>query len=196
VDEHASALSVEGHRVLNVVMRESQRMGRLIDDLLAFSRLGRQALQPVEIDLAALVSEVYREQAAQSPGRKIQLQVTALPRANADPALMRQVLVNLVDNAIKYTRRRDLAQIEVGGSVRGSENVYYVKDNGAGFDPRYADKLFGVFQRLHTEAEFEGTGVGLALVQRIINRHGGRVWAEAQVDQGATFYFTLPSRRS
>jgi PAS domain S-box-containing protein len=196
VDEHAGALSVEGQRVLNVVIKESERMGRLIDDLLAFSRIGRQSLQPAEIDLAALVGEVYREQAAQAPAREIQLQVTSLPRANADPALIRQVLANLIGNAIKYTRKRKLAQIEVGGSVHGSENLYYVKDNGAGFDPRYADKLFGVFQRLHSEAEFEGTGVGLALVQRIINRHGGRVWAESQVDQGATFFFTLPSRPS
>jgi PAS domain S-box-containing protein len=193
-DEHAGALTAEGHRVLNVVMKEGARMGRLIDDLLAFSRIGRQSPQTEEIDLAALVDEVYREQAALAPGRKIELRVTALPRAQADLALLRQVLFNLIGNAIKYTRPRDLAQIEVGGSVRGSENVYYVKDNGAGFDPRFADKLFGVFQRLHSEAEFEGTGVGLALVQRIINRHGGRVWAESQVDQGATFYFTLPAR--
>ena len=194
VDEHAGALSAEGHRVLDVVMKESERMGRLIDDLLAFSRISRQSPQSAEIDLEALVGEVYREQAALAPGRRIELQVTALPRANADLALLRQVLVNLIGNAIKYTRPRELARIEVGGSVCGSENVYYVKDNGAGFDPRYKDKLFGVFQRLHSEAEFEGTGVGLALVQRIINRHGGRVWAEGQIDQGATFYFMLPSR--
>jgi PAS domain S-box-containing protein len=196
VDEHASSLSVEGARVLNVVMMESERMGRLIDDLLAFSRVSRQSLQPLEIDLAALAGEIFREQAAQVPGRKIQLQVVAVPRAMADPALLRQVLVNLIGNAIKYTRAKELARIEVGGSVRASENVYYVKDNGAGFDPSYMDKLFGVFQRLHSEAEFEGTGVGLALVKRIINRHGGRVWAEGQVDQGATFFFTLPSSRS
>jgi len=177
-------------------MMESERMGRLIDDLLAFSRVSRQSLQPLEIDLAALAGEIFREQAAQVPGRKIQLQVVAVPRAMADPALLRQVLVNLIGNAIKYTRARKLARIEIGGSVRGSENVYYVKDNGAGFDPSYMDKLFGVFQRLHSEAEFEGTGVGLALVKRIINRHGGRVWAEGQVDQGATFFFTLPSSRS
>jgi PAS domain S-box-containing protein len=193
-DEHAGALTAEGHRVLNVVMKEGERMGRLIDDLLAFSRIGRQSPQTEEIDVAALVDEVYRELAALAPGRRIELRVAALPRAQADLALLRQVLVNLIGNAIKYTRPRELARIEVGGSVRGSENVYQVKDNGAGFDPRFADKLFGVFQRLHSEAEFEGTGVGLALVQRIINRHGGRVWAESQVDQGATFYFTLPAR--
>jgi light-regulated signal transduction histidine kinase (bacteriophytochrome) len=193
-DEHAGALTAEGHRVLNVVMKESERMGRLIDDLLAFSRIGRQSPQTEEIDVAALVDEVYRELAALAPGRRIELRVAALPRAQADLALLRQVLVNLIGNAIKYTRPRELARIEVGGSVRGSENVYQVKDNGAGFDPRYKDKLFGVFQRLHSEAEFEGTGVGLALVQRIINRHGGRVWAEGQIDQGATFYFMLPSR--
>jgi light-regulated signal transduction histidine kinase (bacteriophytochrome) len=194
--EHSSALSAEGQRVLNVVMKESRRMGQLIDDLLAFSRISRLSLQATEIDLATMVDEVYREQVAVAPDRKIEFQVSTIPQANADPALMRQVLANLIGNAIKYTRQRDLARIEVGGFVRGFENVFFIKDNGAGFDPRYADKLFGVFQRLHSEAEFEGTGVGLALVQRIINRHGGRVWAESQVEKGATFYFTLPSRRS
>jgi light-regulated signal transduction histidine kinase (bacteriophytochrome) len=164
----------------------------LIDDLLAFSRLGRRALQPREVDLTALAREIFEEMAEHEPKRRLKLRLTPLPPAHADPSLIRQVLVNLIDNAVKYTRPRKVGEIQIGGAVQGSENVYYVKDNGAGFDMQYADKLFGVFQRLHSDEEFEGTGVGLALVQRIVRRHGGRVWAEGKVDEGATFFFTLP----
>jgi light-regulated signal transduction histidine kinase (bacteriophytochrome) len=192
VEDHAKALDSEGRRVLGVISKEGQRMGQLIDDLLAFSRLGRRALQPAEVDLTALAREIFQELAEHEPKRRLKLRLTPLPPAHADPSLIRQVLVNLIDNAVKYTRPRKVGEIQIGGAVQGSENVYYVKDNGAGFDMQYADKLFGVFQRLHSDEEFEGTGVGLALVQRIVRRHGGRVWAEGKVDEGATFFFTLP----
>jgi light-regulated signal transduction histidine kinase (bacteriophytochrome) len=131
---------------------------------------------------------------AANPGRKIEVQVGPLPPAWADRSLLKQVFVNLLHNAVKYTRPRDLAQIEVGGSSTDTEISYWVKDNGVGFEMEYAHKLFGVFQRLHTRTEFEGTGVGLALVKRIIERHQGRVWAEGAVDQGAVFHFTLPRK--
>ncbi|HTZ19660.1 MAG TPA: PAS domain S-box protein [Opitutaceae bacterium] len=192
VEDHAKALDPEGRRVLDVISKEGQRMGQLIDDLLSFSRLGRRALQPVEVDLATLARQIYTELEEHVPKRRLKLRLTPLPLAHADPSLLRQVLVNLLDNAVKYTRHRKVGEIQFGGAVQGSENVYYIKDNGAGFDMQYADKLFGVFQRLHSDEEFEGTGVGLALVQRIIRRHGGRVWAEGKVDEGATFFFTLP----
>jgi PAS domain S-box-containing protein len=195
VEDHAKALDPEGRRVLDVISKEGQRMGQLIDDLLAFSRLGRRALRPEEVDLTALAREIFKAMAEHEPKRRLKLRLTPLPPAYADPSLIRQVLVNLIDNAVKYTRPRKVAEIQIGGAVQGSENVYYVKDNGAGFDMQYADKLFGVFQRLHSDEEFEGTGVGLALVQRIVRRHGGRVWAEGKVDEGATFFFTLPVHR-
>jgi PAS domain S-box-containing protein len=194
VEDYAAVLDAEGQRVLGVVSKEGQRMGQLIDDLLTFSRLGRRALQTVDLDLETLAREVFDGLAALVPARQLRLYTTPLPPAHVDPALFRQVLTNLLDNAIKYTRPQAVAEIEIGGSVQGSENVYHVKDNGVGFDMQYADKLFGVFQRLHREDEFEGTGVGLALVQRIVHRHGGRVWAESHVGQGATFFFTLPNR--
>jgi len=191
-EDYAQVLDDEGRRVLGVISKESQRMGQLIDDLLTFSRLGRRALQPVDVDLASMIRKIFKEQAEREPNRRMKLHLPALPPAHADASLIRQVIVNLISNAIKYTRPREVAQIEVGGSVQGSEHVYFIKDNGVGFDMQYADKLFGVFQRLHSEEEFEGTGVGLALVQRIVRRHGGRVWAESTVNHGATFFFTLP----
>ncbi len=170
-------------------------MGQLIDDLLAFSRMSRQHLESMPIDMTALAQAVFDECAAHAPGRQLQFKLQPLPPVQGDRAMLRQVLVNLFSNAIKYTRPRAVAEIEIGGRVEGDENLYYVKDNGVGFDMKYAGKLFGVFQRLHSEDEFEGTGVGLALVQRVIHRHGGRVWAEAKLNEGATFYFTLPIRK-
>ena len=163
-------------------------MGRLIDDLLALSRLGRQAPKKQPVDPAALVREVL---AARPAGREVTVVVGDLPPCQADAGLLRQVFANLLDNAIKFTRRRAQARIEVGCEWQAGVPVYFVRDNGAGFDMRNAGRLFGVFQRLHTADEYEGTGVGLATVQRIIHRHGGRIWAEAAPDQGATFYFTL-----
>jgi len=197
VDDCAVRLGDDGLRMLGVIRSETQRMARLIDDLLAFSRLGRQQIEQVRIDMHALAQEVFDELAALDPGRQLRLDLRPLPPAFGTATMIRQVWVNLISNAIKFTKEREVGEIEIG--TRDNEDgggggpVYYVKDNGAGFDMRYADKLFGVFQRLHTQQEFAGTGVGLALVERIVQRHGGRVWAKAQVHRGASFYFTLPN---
>jgi signal transduction histidine kinase len=168
-------------------------MGQLIDDLLAFSRVGRGEMRSVEIDLTSLARAVFAECAAGAAGRQVRLNLNPLLPARGDPSLIRQVLVNLLSNAIKYTRPRAEAEVELGSRADGNDNVYWVKDNGVGFDPRYAHKLFGIFQRLHSDEEFKGTGVGLALVQRIVSRHRGRVWAEGKPNEGAVFYFTLPN---
>jgi PAS domain S-box-containing protein len=187
-------LDKEGQRVLGIICGEAKRMGQLIDDLLAFSRLNRRSMQTGAIDMTALARTVFDECAAREPGRPFQFKLQPLPSAEGDPSMIRQMLVNLIANSIKYTRPKNPAEIEIGCRREGEENIYYVKDNGVGFDLKYVSKLFGVFQRLHTEDEFEGTGVGLALVQRIIHRHGGRVWADAKINEGATFFFTLPTR--
>jgi PAS domain S-box-containing protein len=193
-DDCAARLGDDGLRMLGVIRSETQRMGQLIDDLLAFSRLGRQAIDATQIDMHALAKAVFDELAAVDSGHRLQLDLQPLPSAHGTQAMIRQVWVNLIGNAIKFTQGRELGVIEIGAK-EGEDGgwIYYVKDNGAGFDMRYADKLFGVFQRLHTQQEFRGTGVGLALVERIVQRHGGRVWGEGEVNCGATFYFTLPN---
>ncbi len=170
-------------------------MGELIDNLLALSRLGRKEMVLSDIDICELVKDVYEELKATVPGRALQFDIETPPVAIGDIRMIRQVFVNLLSNAIKFTRSKETAVIEVGGRSEKNENIYYVKDNGVGFDMQYSDQLFGVFQRLHSEKEFEGTGVGLAIIQRIIHRHCGRVWAEGKVHEGATFYFTLPTKR-
>jgi len=190
--EHAARLDEEGLRLLNVICDNTQVMAKLIADLLALSRLGRQQIKRSAIDLAAMAREVFQRLRDQEPERNLQLTVQDLPQGCGDPSLINQVMMNLLDNAIKYTRTKQIATIEVGGHTTDVETTYYLKDNGVGFDERYAHKLFGVFQRLHGDQEYEGTGVGLAIVQRIIYRHGGRVWAEGKAGEGATFYFTLP----
>jgi PAS domain S-box-containing protein len=192
MEEHAADLPAEGQEYVRDIRRNARKMGQLVDDLLAFSALGRQAVQRRRIAPAALVGEILEELRAEQVSRRIEVVVADLPTCHADPALLRQVWANLLGNAFKYTRRHDPARVEVGCVERDGERVYFVRDNGAGFDMRYAGKLFGVFQRLHTAAEYDGTGVGLAIVQRIVHGHGGRVWAEAAVNQGATFHFTLP----
>jgi signal transduction histidine kinase len=195
LEDYADKLDEEGRRKLGVIRSESQRMGRLIDDLLAFSRLGRQPIEPVGIDMHAMARSVFDELAACDPSRNLRLDLQPLPPARGSEALIRQVWVNLIGNAVKFTRQLDPGEIEIGSRPGGDgEQLYYVKDNGAGFDMRHANKLFGVFQRLHTQEEFPGTGVGLALVQRIVHRHGGRIWAESELDRGAAFYFTLPNQ--
>ena len=190
VEDYGPKLDDEGRRVIQVIRDGTQKMGRLIDDLLAFSRLGRVSLAANRIDMEALAGEVFTELA--SSGAKCEFMLKAMPPALGDRALLRQVWVNLLSNAIKFTGKNDQPTIEAGGHADGAENCYYVKDNGAGFDMRYYDKLFGVFQRLHTTEQFPGTGVGLAIVQRVVSRHGGRVWAEGKLNEGATFYFALP----
>ena len=193
-EDYTELLGTEGGRMLKVIRDETQRMGNLIDDLLAFSRLGRAQIVPELIDMQALAQEVFDELAAKSPERKLRYDLHPLPPAIGTPSMVRQAWVNLLSNAIKFTQGRELGVIEIG-TQQGADGVpiYYIKDNGVGFDMRHAGKLFGVFERLHVAEGFEGTGVGLSLVKRIVERHGGRIWAEAEVDRGATFYFTLPN---
>ncbi len=176
----------------DAISEASKKMSMLIDDLLNFSRLGRAEMQKRKVNLNALVSEVVREIQEELKERKIRWEVDELPDVLGDQSLLRLVMVNLVSNAVKFTSNRSQAEIRIGCKDEGDRFTCYVKDNGVGFDMKYVDKLFGVFQRLHTQNEFEGTGIGLANVQRIIARHGGRVWAEGAAGQGATFYFTLP----
>jgi light-regulated signal transduction histidine kinase (bacteriophytochrome) len=191
LERHADGLSDDGHGYLERIRGSAQRMGQLIDDLLTFARTSRKPLARRTIDLTELVQEVLTELAAERTHRQLDMKVKELPPCQGDPTLMKHVYVNLLQNALKFTRRRETAHIEVGAQRVDDEVVYYVKDNGAGFDMQYADKLFGVFQRLHRPTDFEGTGVGLAICQRIIHRHGGRIWAEAAPERGATFFFTI-----
>jgi two-component system sensor kinase len=192
LEDYADKLDEDGNRELQVVRKNAQNMGQLIDDLLAFSRLGRKAVEPSLIDMTDLAKSVFEQINVTDSERRPRLKIESIPPAQGDRALIRQVFVNLLSNATKYSRLKDQPVIEIGGNTKNGNNIYYVKDNGAGFDMQYANKLFGVFQRLHGAEEFEGTGVGLAIVQRIIHRHGGKVWAEGKVNEGATFYFTLP----
>jgi len=186
-------LPPEGQRLLSRVTKSAQRMEALVRDLLEFSRFGRQTLEKRPVDMARLAQSVVDELRMDQPERQIDVRIGGLPEGWADPSLLRQVFVNLLSNGFKFTRNVASAAIEVGGEKAGGECVYFVRDNGAGFDMQYVGKLFGVFQRLHRESEFEGTGVGLSTVQRIIERHGGRIWAESEVGKGATFRFSLPS---
>jgi PAS domain S-box-containing protein len=192
-EDFSAALDEEGKRFLLTIRREAQRMGILIDDLLAFSRMGRQSLSPVELNIAELARDVLQEVQRDRPDRELELACGDLPPARADRSTMRQVLVNLLSNAAKYAKKDGPIRIEIGATADDDYNTYWVRDFGVGFDMRFADKLFRVFQRLHPAEEFEGTGVGLALVERIVTRHGGRVWAEGVVGEGACFYFTLPN---
>jgi len=191
LDEHASQLAPLVQRYLYLIRQSTQQMGHLIDDLLAFSRLGRQTITIEQVFPLAIVNLALQDLHDEQDGRKIDLVVGELPECRADPALLKQVYLNLLANALKFTRQRKVARIEVGAQHLDGQCVYFVRDNGVGFDMKYIDKLFGVFQRLHRSEDYEGTGVGLAIVQRIIQRHGGRVWAEAQLNKGAVFHFTL-----
>lgn len=196
IEDYAPRLDDEGKRYLGLIQENAHRMGQLVDDLLAFSRLGRQEITKTHIDIEALAKAIFEELIAQMPDRNIKFEIRSVPPAFGDTTTIQQVLINLASNAIKFTQTRQEAFIEFG-HISGPDGLngngaYYIKDNGVGFDMQYVDKLFGVFQRLHSITEFEGTGIGLALVQRIITRHGGRVWAESKVNEGATFYFTLP----
>ncbi|MEJ5223225.1 MAG: ATP-binding protein, partial [Anaerolineales bacterium] len=190
-DDFSAGLEPEGVGFLDKVIAASLRMTRLIDDLLAFSRTSRQTLNKKVVDMRAVVRQVIEVLSPEIWSRKVEWVVSDLPPAQADPALIQQVYANLIGNAVKYTSKCEQSRIEIGHFTQDGGVVYFVRDNGAGFDMQYADKLFGVFQRLHHEDEFQGTGIGLATVKRIIERHGGRIWFEAEVDKGATFYFTL-----
>ncbi|MBI4772569.1 MAG: PAS domain S-box protein [Deltaproteobacteria bacterium] len=194
MEDWAPLLDDDGKRYLALVQENAHRMGQLIDDLLTFSRLGRQTMTVTEIDMADLAQSVYDELETRTSGRNIAFTMGAIPPAQGDKALIRQVLVNLISNAVKFTQTRERALIEFGYETQGGDGAYFIRDNGVGFDMRYVDKLFGVFQRLHSVTEFEGTGVGLALVYRIVTRHGGSVWAEGRLDRGAAFYFSLPQK--
>ena len=196
LEEFGPQLPAQAAHYLNRIRNGGVKMGQLIDDLLAFSRLSRQSLKRQPVDTARLVQNVLDDLAPQREGRMIEIKTGTLPICWGDPSLLKQVWVNLLSNAVKYTSGRDPAVIEIGCDGKGEENVYYVSDNGTGFDMQYAHKLFGVFQRLHRADEFEGTGVGLAIVQRVIHRHGGRVWAEAELGWGATFRFTLEKEKT
>jgi PAS domain S-box-containing protein len=190
----APSLNKNSRQHLETVAESAKRMGQLIDDLLTFSRAARTDLQKTKIPLSDLVTSAVRDLAQDAEGREIEWAIHDLPEVEADPALLRQVMLNLIGNAIKYTRTRKRARIEISCDRKEGEDVVMVRDNGVGFDMRYAHKLFGVFQRLHRASEFEGTGVGLANVRRIVLRHGGRTWAESELNKGATFYFALPRR--
>jgi PAS domain S-box-containing protein len=195
-EDHADALGGEGLRKLDIVQGEAKRMGMLIDDLLAFSRLGRKPLDLADLDMDPLVRALLDRTLAHHEGPRAEIRIGTLPTARADRSLVEQVWANLLSNALKYSSKRAAPVIEIAAISEERDHVYFVRDNGAGFDPRYKAKLFGVFQRLHDGSEFPGTGVGLALVQRIVARHGGRVWADGEPDKGATFYFTLPKESS
>ena len=192
----SSSLDEKSRRFIQTILNSAKRMGNLIDDLLAFSRIGRAETKKTKVDLRQLVDEVVAEIGQDTKGRDIAWKIGALPVCYGDRSMLRLVVVNLVSNAVKFTRMREPAEIEIGCDDRNQEEFeVFVRDNGAGFDMQYVNKLFGVFQRLHLPEQFEGTGIGLATVQRIVHRHGGQVRGEAAVEQGATFYFSLPKAR-
>ncbi|MDQ3775177.1 MAG: response regulator [Pseudomonadota bacterium] len=187
-----ASLDEKGRQYLTKISGAARQMGELIDDLLTFSRLGRTELRRTRVGLRDLVEDVLQTLEPETAGRDIAWAIGDLPEVQVDPQLLRLVLQNLIGNALKYTRPRPQARIEMGARREGAEIVLFIRDNGVGFDMRYVDRLFDVFQRLHTSAEFEGTGIGLATVRRIVHRYGGRVWAEGEVDRGACFYVALP----
>ena len=198
LSEFAASIPPDGRRRLDQVIAGAERMDELIEDLLKFCRFSRAPLTRRPVELAALVRRVVAEQLARDPARNIDVQIGDLPGCDGDPSLLEQVLINLISNACKFTRDVPAARIEIGSRLepaveagKSAECVYFIRDNGAGFDMKYAENLFGVFQRLHSRERFEGTGVGLSIVQRILQRHGGRIWAESAPNEGATFYFVV-----
>ncbi|MFA6541812.1 MAG: PAS domain S-box protein [Bacteroidota bacterium] len=193
-DRYRDLMDDEGKRLSGIIREQAQKMGRLIDDILSLSRLGRFEMQLVQIDMAALARAVFAEITTAEQKARIDIHIGSLPPAEGDATLMRQILVNVISNAVKFSSKKERPFIEINGNTGETEITYSIRDNGAGFDMRYADKMFGIFQRLHTIREFEGTGVGLAIVHRLVIRHGGRVWAEGEIGKGAVFYFTLPCK--
>jgi two-component system sensor kinase len=191
-DDYNDKLDSEGKRLIEVIRNNTLNMGRLIDGLLAFSRLGRQQMESAPLSMSDLVKDAIEEVRPSINGRNVEFRVSTLPNVTGDRVLLRQVLINILSNAVKFSRDRNPAIIEIGSTEDADRNIYYVRDNGVGFDSQYAEKMFGVFQRLHAATEFEGTGLGLAIVQRIVQRHGGKVWAEGRPGVGATIYFAFP----
>lgn len=191
-EDYLATMDEEGKRLIGIILTNTKRMGQLIDDLLEFSKLGRKELMKTEINMTEMVSAIWSEQVKGEAVRSINVKIDNLPPAKADNATIKQVWINLISNALKYSRNQPDTEISIGFSRENDCTTYFVKDNGAGFDMLYYDKLFGVFQRLHSYNEFEGTGVGLAIVHRIVVKHGGKIWAEAKPGQGATFFFSLP----
>jgi hypothetical protein len=191
IEEHSSQLDPDAQYKVKRIQERTQKMGQMIDDLLNLARLDRRTMEMKTTSLNSLVENVLTDLESEIAGREIDWRIGSLPSIHCDPGLIQQVFANLLSNAVKYTRHRERAVIEIDQSTVEGQLVLFVRDNGAGFNPKYSDKLFGVFQRLHNDQEFEGTGVGLATVQRIVRKHGGRIWANAEVNQGATFYFSL-----
>lgn len=194
VEDYQDELDGEGKRFIDIIRQNTKRMSQLIDDILHLSRAGRQEMNLAKLDLESLFQSSFNELKQSHQDRDIRLEIEPLPTVYGDRALLQQAISNLLANSFKFTATRKTALIEVGFQVKKDEYVFHVKDNGVGFNMKYSDKLFGLFQRLHGQDEFEGTGVGLSIVQRIIRRHGGDIWAEGKVDKGAIFYFTLPVR--
>lgn len=193
IEDYESKLDDEGKRICGIISSSATQMGELIDDLLSFSRIGRSILNPSLVDMKKMAGLLFEGMTSPSERGRIKLKIGKLHQAFGDVTLLGQVWINLISNAIKYSSNEISSEILIGSRIEGEMIIYFVKDNGVGFDMQYAHKLFGVFQRLHSEAEFEGNGVGLAIVQRIILKHGGKVWAEGEVGKGATFYFSLPA---
>lgn len=192
VEDYSSKLDSEGIKILQSIINNSKKMGELIDDLLAFSKLGRKQVTVSEIYMADLLSMVCEELLFEGDENIPEFNIDILPNAIGDKSLIKQVWINLISNAIKYSKHKIKTNIEIGAYNKDNQIVYYVKDGGAGFDMQYYDKLFGVFQRLHSQEEFEGTGIGLAIVQKIVHRHNGNVWADSKLNEGSCFYFSLP----
>lgn len=192
MEDHGASLDDEARRKIQIIQNEGRRMGVLIDDLLALSRLGRRALKVGGVDMGDVVLTTWNALKERDDFSNVNLHIGVMPVALGDRVLLGQVWTNLLSNALKFTSKQSHPRIEIGAISDDMEHIFFVRDNGAGFDPKYKDKLFGVFQRLHDATEFPGTGVGLALVQRIVHRHGGRVWADGNPGEGATFYFTVP----
>ena len=196
LEDYYEKFDDKGKRLLNSIQAHTKRMDKLVLALLDLSRVGRQEMKIDEINMEKEARLIAANLKAVAPERNIEVIIEDLPPVHGDPTLIRQVFTNLMSNAVKFTGAKDLAVITVGGHIKDIENVYYVKDNGAGFDMAHADKLFGVFQRVHSEKEFEGIGIGLSIVERIVRRHNGRVWAKGKPYERATFYFSLPKKVS
>jgi light-regulated signal transduction histidine kinase (bacteriophytochrome) len=195
-EDYSRAMDEEGKRLLMIVERNARNMGQLIDDLLDFSRMNRKEMTEQDVNLDDMVSQIVTDLRGQEKNRKINIKVEPLGSVVGDLSMLRQAWINLISNAFKYTRKTPIAEIEIGSKDEDDRRIFFVRDNGVGFDMKYHHKLFGVFQRLHKPRDFEGTGVGLALVQRVISRHGGKIWADAAPDKGATFLFFLTDNRN